>query len=415
MRLRHLNLDVEIEPESSHLRVKGDIIMDGAQDRLELLLNPCLEVTSLIIKRGEDTIALSPKEKRPPEGLFIPAACYEASIPEELRNTDELELSIEYEGKLYRYSFNTTHIRADYVELAIYALWYPLTSFEDHPTFDVKLEAPEDWTWVMNGRRTGDWSWRRDSPAIDLTLHGRPKKNAVNPEKNPLFWGDPRNLEEFKPVQTEFSSLKQALVGWLGEPMETDLRIVLVPRDFGGGYSRAGLIVIQDDVMETVEGKTELLIQYWGHEYAHAWFNRASPSEYHNWIDEAFATYASFLGIEQVYGRESYERFIEKYKKKLSSEEDLPPINKTDRKHEKAQVLYYVYGTLLLHEIDQKIGRDAFLKFMADFAQVCIKSKKITTDDFIEALNDVTGEDWRPHVESRISMPPGHVKSFLPS
>ena len=415
MRLRHLNLNVEIEPESSHLRVKGDIILDGVQDRLELLLNPCLEVTSLSIGRGKDTIALSLKEKRPPEGLFILAACYEASIPEDLRNIDELEFSIEYEGKLYRYSFDTTHIRADYVELAIYALWYPLTSFEDHPTFDVQVKGPEDWIWVMNGRRTGKSSWRRDSPATDLTLHGRPKKNAIDSEKNPLFWGDPRNLERLKPLEAEFTKLKDDLIEWLGQPDETSLRIVLVPRDFGGGYSRTGLIVVQDDMMESIKGKTESAVQYWGHEFAHSWFNKTSVNEYHNWVDEAFATYASFLGVESVYGKSVFESFIEKYKERLAREKDLPPLCETDRKHEKSQVLYYVYGTLLLHEIQQKIGRDTFLEFMAYFAQMCVERSKITTEDLIEALGEVTGEDWEPHIESRISMPPEHVKSFLPS
>jgi hypothetical protein len=406
MGLHHLSLKATIEPEISHLHVMGDAIFTGVTDKLEFLLNPCLEVNSLVAVDREKTVVLSTEEKRPPEGLFIPAACYETTIPEGWASSGELRVAIEYEGKLYRYSFDTTHIRKDYVELAIYALWYPIVTFEDRPTFEVELSTPDDWIWIMNAQRMKGLVWKRDSPATDLALHGRPRQNAINPESSQLFWGEPRNLEDFKPLETEFAKLQETLIGWLGDPGTAELRIVLVPRDFGGGYSRKGLIVVPDGMMESLEGNTESAIQYWGHEFAHAWFNKTSVNDYHNWIDEAFATYSSFLGIESVYGGSAYERYIEKYRKRLAKETDLPPITKTDRKHEKSQVLYYIYGTLILREIDQTIGRDTFLKFMAHFAKMCTMQDRIDTDDLIEALNAVTGKDWRGHIESRISTTP---------
>ena len=412
MALEHLSLSLEIEPKSSHIRVTGEAIFGGVEDKLAFLLNPCLDITNAEIVTEGVRKSLELQEVRPPEDLFLPAAQYEVTIPEESRNDEELRVHFEYEGKIYRYSFDTSRIRSDFVELALYALWYPIMDFDNHPTFEVKLNSPEDWMWIMNAQEIGKdpHTWRRDTPATDLTLHGRPVSNAIKPEDSSLFWGEPRYLKKLRTLEDDFSKLREILVDWLGEPETTDLRIVLVPRNFGGAYARTGLIVIQDDIADVVPEKASAIIQYWNHEFAHSWFKKTKVNSYHNWVDEAFATYASFLAIEEIYGREEFDAFIEKYRRTIAEEKDLPSINTIERRHEKAHVVYYVYGTLILHEIREKSGIADFMVFMRRFAQRCVEQDVITTDDLTDVLNEVTGEDWSGFINDRISMTPSTLQ-----
>jgi hypothetical protein len=249
-------------------------------------------------------------------------------------------------------------------------------------------------------------TWKFEGHATDITLHGRPKSNAISLKQSDLFWGEPRNLEQLKPLEDKFKNLQSTLVSWLGSPDNESMRIVLVPRDFGGGYARKNLIVIQDDVVEELENNEQAILEYWGHEFAHSWFMKTTVGDYHNWIDEAFATYASLLATETIYGEREFEKRIEKYRKRIGEAEDLSSIKSVKRQDENAQIIFYVYGTLILHEVRQKIGREKFIEFMHRFAQKCLKEDNIVTDDLVAALEAVTGDEWASFIDKRLSMKP---------
>jgi hypothetical protein len=408
LEVSHLDLSATIEPETSHVRVTGDAAFRGVEGKLEFILNPSLEVLKVNALSGKKEIELDTTEVKPPTDLFAPAAKYEVALPEDLKNQEEVEISVEYEGKIYRYIYDTTRVRSSFVELAIYALWYPMVDFGDRPSFTLKLEAPEDWIWISNATLTSSkpLTWDSDGPLTDITLHGRPRSNAISPDESSLFWGEPRYLERVKPLEQKFNSLRETIVSWFGDPPSQDLRIILVPRDFGGGYARNGLIVMQDDAIEELKDNEEAMIEFWGHEYSHSWFKKTTVEDYHNWVDEACATYASLLAIESIYGKELFAERIEKYRKKIEETENLSPIKSTMRQDPNAQTIYYVYGTLILHEIREKIGREKSIEFMSRFARRCAKEEKIVTDDLTETLEQVTNEEWASFIEDRLSMTP---------
>lgn len=407
MHVERLDIDVELRPADSFIQVEGDIILRNLRDNFTFLLNPCLEIESVEVYYDGSKHPLKPVEQRPPRDLFIPSSCYKIELSEEIQNRNELRFRFKYKGTIFRYSFDTSRIQSDYVELAIYALWYPRVSFRDRPSFSVRLSAPSDWIWIMNAGQVDGrpLTWNADDNRTDLTLHGRPDTNAIHPEDSKLFWGSPRNLELYKPLETEFSKIQNQLISWLGEPDSRSLRIILVPRDFGGGYARHGLIVIQDDTVREVDNDVSIM-QYWGHEFSHSWFKRTNVEEYHNWVDEALATYASLLAIEEIYGVEEFNERIEKFRTRLDKQKELPSIKSIERKHPHAQTVYYVYGTLVIHEIREEIGRDMMIDVLRHFAQKCVKQPRIITQDFLDSMNRITGRNWTNHLEERLSEPP---------
>jgi hypothetical protein len=346
-------------------------------------------------------------EQRPPQDGFIPSSFYKIDFPKEIRNSKELTFRFKYRGRIFRYSFETSHIQSDYVELAIYAVWYPLVSFKNRPSFEVRLRGPVDWTWIMNADQVDDGplTWRSNDNRTDLTLHGRPIDDAIHPKESKLFWGSPANLELYRPLEAKFSKIQDQLIRWLGEPETKDLKIILVPRDFGGGYARHRLIVIQDDTVTKIEDDVSIM-QYWGHEFSHSWFKRTTVEDYHNWVDEALATYASLLAIEEVYGHKAFQERIKKMRKRIEEQKGLPSIKSIERSHPHAQMVYYVYGTLVINEIGEEIGKDTMIHVLHDFAQKCLREKKIVTQNLIDSLHEVTGRDWTQHMEERLTTSP---------
>ncbi|TFG11696.1 hypothetical protein EU537_11650 [Candidatus Thorarchaeota archaeon] len=408
MNVTHLDLTAEICPDTSHIHVEGDVVFSGFGSRITFILNPSLELIKIEADSNGKQIPLEATEVRPSSDLFVPAAQYEVELSDDLVDEQEIKVHVEYEGRIYRYLFDTSRIRSDFVELAIYAIWYPMVDFSDRPSYILRLHAPSDWIWITNGNQVDERppTWKAEGHATDITLHGRPKSNAIDSQQSDLFWGEPRNLEQLKPLEKKFKNLQSALVSWLGSPDNESLRIILVPRDFGGGYARKNLIVIQDDVVEELENNEQAIIEYWGHEFAHSWFMKTTVGDYHNWIDEAFATYASLLATEKIYGKTEFDHRIEKYRKRIAEAEDLSSIKSIKRQDPNAQLVYYVYGTLILHAIRELIGREKFIEFMQRFAQKCLEEDNIITDDLIEALETTTGSKWAPFIDEKLSMKP---------
>jgi hypothetical protein len=69
-------------------------------------------------------------------------------------------------------------------------------------------------------------------------------------------------------------------------------------------------------------------------------------------------------------------------------------------------VVYYVYGTLVINEIGEEIGKDTMIHVLHDFAQKCLREKKIVTQNLIDSLHEVTGRDWTQHMEERLTTSP---------
>ena len=408
MKVTHLDLTVELKPDISHICVEGDVGFREFDKKIKFILNPSLEIRNIGIGSEDNQISVNATEIMPSSDLFMPAAQYEIELPDEIVDEQEIKMHLEYEGKIYRYLFDTSRIRPEFVELAIYAIWYPMVDFTDRPSYVLRLQAPDDWTWITNGTQIDETppTWEAEPHVTDITLHGRPKSNAIDSLQSDLFWGEPRNLEQLKPLEKKFKDLQSTLVSWLGSPDNDALRIILVPRDFGGGYARMNLIVIQDDVVEELENNEQAIIEYWGHEFAHSWFRKTTVGDYHNWIDEAFATYASLLATETIYGKREFENRIGKYRRRIEEADDLSSVKSMKRQDPNAQLIFYVYGTLVLHAIREKIGREKFIEFMQRFAQKCLEADTIVTNDLIDALEAVTGEEWGSFVDEKLSLKP---------
>ena len=75
--------------------------------------------------------------------------------------------------------------------------------------------------------------------------------------------------------------------------------------------------------------------------------------------------------------------------------ERLPAIKSITRSHDKAHLVYYKWGSLILHKIYQKIGKELFKQTVRSFSQKSAIQKETTTDDFIESLEKVTRESWK--------------------
>lgn len=146
------------------------------------------------------------------------------------------------------------------------------------------------------------------------------------------------------------------------------------------------------------------------HELAHQWFgDSVSPASWRDiWLNEGFATYASWLWFEHSAGREVFETIVESYYRNLNgdamrergmSENDIRrslmsipvPGNPTRNRMFDTNGVY-IRGALALHALRLTIGDEAFFETLRTY-QAEYQYGNAATNDFIAVAKQVSGQD----------------------
>lgn len=131
------------------------------------------------------------------------------------------------------------------------------------------------------------------------------------------------------------------------------------------------------------------------HEAAHEWWgNSVSVGDMADaWIHEGFATYSEYMFLESKYGYEGYLEQVTESRKKILNW--FPIVGNRDV-NDNSFVGWDIYskGAQVLHNLRCCINNDSlFFKLLKSFA-VKYKKSIVSTDDFINHVNLVTGKDY---------------------
>ena len=146
----------------------------------------------------------------------------------------------------------------------------------------------------------------------------------------------------------------------------------------------------------------EIAHQYWGNE-----IKMASPEE--QWITEAFSEFCSSLVLGNInnLGKGKREALLRHWKDQADEVKSvctIPMANSLNDPNNSTLVfwtrfkLIYFKGAWLLHVLNQKVGDAAFARILRTF----IRNHSwdfANTEDFLQTVNAVTKQDWRPFFE----------------
>jgi aminopeptidase N len=137
------------------------------------------------------------------------------------------------------------------------------------------------------------------------------------------------------------------------------------------------------DLDGRLEGRQHAFL---AHELAHQWFgNAVSPASWHDiWLNEGFATYAQWLWFDE-FGMFDLDEHA------ASVRRDLPltgwPLAEPD---ELFGAVSYLGGAVVLHELRDTIGDDAFFAGLREWV-VAHDDSAATTDDFQDTMERSSG------------------------
>jgi hypothetical protein len=285
-----------------------------------------------------------------------------------------------------------------WADLPIEAMWLPTDASLSHLfTSDSTLTLPEEYMLVGVGemeRENGTWRIQSETPGPDVPLVTSPHMVAerfrvgdgpstvvhhVDAEPSTVrFVG-----ESASEVAGRFAALFPA-----GRDIE-EFRITIAPgpRRRAHSYVRRGLISLRPAV-EPGQSLFGLI----AHETAHLWWNNAEdPQSRHNFMNESFAEYLSWLEVARVYGIETLASRVE------SAEEqsrDAPPFAEWSPQNNR--LLCYVKGPLLLHRLRERLGDEQFWQILRRLQEERVG----TLEGMLHVLKDDVGPetaDWFRH------------------
>lgn len=148
-------------------------------------------------------------------------------------------------------------------------------------------------------------------------------------------------------------------------------------------------------ITPTVIAGDKSLVSLIAHELAHSWSgNTVTNATWRDlWLNEGFTTYLTYRIMEMVYGEDRYNmEAVLGYQDLQAAINSLTPADQIlaiDLRGRNPDDVFsnipYEKGALFLREIEQKIGRDNFDKFLLSYFDH-FSFKSITTDEFLAYL-----------------------------
>jgi hypothetical protein len=410
----HYDLSCKIVPQNGTLKVNGAVHIPVSQTKFLIVLNRGLKWKDVSQRVGAETC---PVDLYRTDELEVPrfynGDLWVVARTEELKNEQkQMIIEFEYSGQIHPPRKDSGmpkmgYIKSDFAELACYSAWYPVPlSMETYMSFEVSLESPSDWIWFANGEHTGTdtsdkssvWNWKQSRQVNDLTLIGLPLRIA-NIDPTSFFWGTKTMVGSQKVFDKHIHKLKEMLEEWLGpRGTKAPLRFVITPRQQGGAYARAGMVVVGGGY-PTEPSMLNTVLQAMSHEICHDWFCKASPMTYDNWVDEALAEFCSIHIVNDYANDDFLTSRIDKTIDRLEKAGKIPTIKSLVRDKDESYAAFYYRGFLLLNEVAELVGIEQFRKVVGEFAKICTQSESITSYIFLDLVQKKLGKKSRSMME----------------
>ena len=401
MKVTHLDLDLTADFDAKRLKGSVTLTFDKlAADASELVLDTRdLEIQS--VSANGESLAFTLDEADPELG-----AALRIQVPDGINQvTVSYQTSPQASGVQWLTPAQTAGKQHPFLFTQAQAVharsFIPL---QDSPqvrvTYTAKIKTPEELLAVMSASndpdtpRDGEYDFTMPQPipsylialAIgDLQFKAMGDRTGVYAEPALLDAA----AEEFEDTESMLEVTEQTYGAYSWDRYD----LLILPPSFPfGGMENPRLSFITP----TVIAGDKSLVSLIAHELAHSWSgNTVTNATWRDlWLNEGFTTYLTYRIMEMVYGHDRYRKEAVLGYQDLTDDVAALPENDEilaiDLRGRNPDDVFsnipYEKGALFLRELEQKVGRAEFDKFLVDYFQH-FAFKSITTDEFVAYLD----------------------------
>ena len=259
------------------------------------------------------------------------------------------------------------------------ACWYPLNeSPADKATYTFRLTVPLPYTATASGILAATetqgvkqtFVWKMEQPMACYLAAITVGRYVASTSKSPagVVIRDYAAPELAAAVHTGFARTGEVLdyfATLFGPYPFAAYGIVAPDADTDGAMENQSLALFGRDFVSADPGAA-----IWGlsHELAHQWFGDSVGIKRWDdvWLNEGFATYATWLWMQHDQGEQAYEAEVQKYYDKMAASDEPPPGDPGTR-YLFSEGVYY-RGALTLQALRLTVGDQSFFRVLRTWA-----------------------------------------------
>lgn len=353
----HYDIRLQIIPAEQFIKVSGSLMYLVHQDSLRSIsvnLHKNLTLSKFTVN-GDESYELDTSKSNT---RWLPDAVKIFHTTEKnYSEGDIVKIEFSYDGVINEWpEWSANVITPDWIEIGLYFPWYP--TVDGLFTYKVAVDIDPGYNVFAMGdmyRKGNNTIIENDVPVYDLVICA--SKDLTISSTNLLsnafkIVNSSLSKNIVDSIQTDIKKTYKNYSRWFGNIDTGDMCLVISKRDKGGGYSRKnGLYLGGLSDSAYIEDRADFL-RYVSHEIAHFWWNGA-PGNWEDWLNESFAEYSAMKIVKELYGEEEFQKILNI---KINNSIDTPPVWGLDRNHPKAEPVLYSKGTVLLYELENKMG-----------------------------------------------------------
>ncbi len=299
------------------------------------------------------------------------------------------------------------------------ACWFPVNDIPaDKATYGFRLTVPEAYTATASGKLVGNevastpggeathtYSWQMDKPMASY-LAAVTVDRYVAEERPESRTGvairDYYAVDLAAAAQKAFSSTAEVVdyfSGLFGPYPFEEYGVVVPDVDIGAAMEHQTLSLFGRDVLTKRMSDPVAGPMFLSHELAHQWFGNSVTIEQWDdiWLNEGFATYASWLWLEHDLGPAALETMVRQTLDTVSKSIEPPP-GEPGSGH-LFGVSTYLRGGLTLHALRLTVGDDVFFRILRTWTER-YKYGNADTADFVALVKEEAGQVSPAEIEA---------------
>ena len=294
-------------------------------------------------------------------------------------------LEFTYAGKPEFSSDNINGISSDWVELNLDSQWHPIFSTLDQQITGVlRVGLPSDWDVVASGSASFEDGFhviRNTVPQVDVAFAAAPSLEETASEAATVYARKPEPRVAVAVLEAAESCGNYLNQRFGARDPLPQVKLVLAGRK-GPGYARKNYIVLSQVSPDERLGLHRFLC----HELAHYWTVSAGSFSPHHWMMEAFAEYVSGAYIRDQIGQSAFRTVVDQWE---TAGRDHGPVWTPESTKRPSGLVMYRRAPYLLHRLEERIGKEAFDRFIARYMSGGVR----TTPALLDTLRDIAGPE----------------------
>ena len=304
------------------------------------------------------------------------------------------KLQIAYSLNLDSLSNNGFKYHKNWIELNLYTAWYPINTKYGRFPYTVTTSIDKRYKLFGSGivsYKRRKWTIKQTINSIDISqiFYKDIQEDIIGKIK--LFYIN-INKEASQKIKNNTKSHFEFINKWLGNTgNSTELMLAVSNLKHTTSYARKNFISLS-----VAKKFSEPYDKILAHELGHLWWNKASVTNWEEWLNESFAEYTAIIAQRKLFGEENFTKNINRLKKKTEKLASPYRLQKGVKDYQNSVTFK---GAYFLHQLENKLGRKTFASFMAKVHQ----SKITSTEDLLKLIEINYGSKYSTFLSEKLN------------